>query len=263
MSARAIFKGVLRLADEKVPVKLYSAVTDRSVRFRLLHRRDKAPVQQVLINPESGETVDYQDAQRAWASEDGDLVLLRKEELDALKPDKNRDLNVQCFLPAGALDHRRYDRPYYLGPDEGADAAWRALAAALARSGREGLVSWVMRDKHYLGALRLHKNVPMLVTLRYSEEIISQAALTPPSGRTLDARELKMATQLMDMLYAPFDPTHYQDDYRENVLAMLRRKASGGRARKAVPARRRRNDTDLAHALQASLEGARRHGQAN
>ena len=260
MSARAIFKGVLRLADEKVPVKLYSAVTDRTVRFRLLHRRDKAPVEQILVNPESGEIVAYKQTQRAWASEDGDRVLLRKDELDSLKPKKSRDLTVQCFLPAGALDHRRYDRPYYLGPDDGGDAAWRALAAALARSGREGLVSWVMRDKHYLGALRLHQNIPMLVTLRYSEEIISQAALTPPTGRALDARELKMAAQLMDMLAAPFDPAQYQDDYRESVLAMLRRKAGGGRARKSTPARRRRSETDLAHALQASLEGARRHG---
>lgn len=260
MSTRAIFKGVLRLADEKVPVKLYSAVADHTVRFRLLHRRDKAPVEQVLVNPDSGEIVAYQDAQRAWASDDGDIVLLRKDELDNLKPEKSRDLTVQCFLPAGALDYRRYDRPYYLGPDDGGDAAWRALAAALARSGREGLVNWVMRDKHYPGALRLHQGVPMLVTLRYSDEIISQAALTAPSGRTLDARELKMATQLMEMLAAPFDPGQYQDDYRENVLAMLRRKAGGGRARKALPARPRRTDTDLAQALQASLEGARRHG---
>lgn len=260
MSARAIFKGVLRLAEESVPVKLYSAVTDRSVHFRLLHRRDRAPVRQVLMNPDTGETVSFGDAQRAWVNDSGDRVLLREEDLSALKPEKSRDLVVQYFLQQNVLDHRWYDRPYYLGPDQGGEAAWRALASALARSRREGLVQWVMRDKRYIGALRLHAGVPMLITLRFRGEVVPLETLTPPSGRTLDRREQAMATQLIEMLAAHFEPDEYHDEYRERVLDMLRRKQAGKTVRKSAPPRRKQRDTDLAGALRASLARERRHG---
>ncbi len=260
MSARAIFKGVLRLGEESVPVKLYSAVTDRSVHFRLLHRRDKAPVRQVLVNPDTGETVNYRDAQRAWVSEAGDQVLLHAHELSALKPAKSRDLIVRQFLPQQVLDHRWYDRPYYLGPDQGGEPGWRALAAALGRSRREGLVQWVMRDKRYIGALRLHDGVPMLITLRFAGQVVPLEALTPPSGRNLDARERHMATQLIEMLEAPFEPEQYQDEYRQDVLDMLRRKQAGRQVRKKAAARPARAETSLRDALRASLAEGQQHG---
>lgn len=155
MAARAIWKGVIRFAEVRVPVKLYSAVEDRSVHFRLLHADDYTPVRQILVNPHTDEVEPYQKTYRGYPTHEGHWVMLRPEELSALEPEPSRDIEILRFLPPKAIDHRWYLRPYYLGPD-GATDAYFALAAALEREGKEALARWVMRKKEYLGALRAH-----------------------------------------------------------------------------------------------------------
>ncbi|MCC4310075.1 Ku protein [Alcanivorax marinus] len=253
MSARAIWKGVLVAGKERVPVKLYSAVADRSVHFRLLHRTDKAPVRQVLVNPGTGKPVPYADSLRAWQADDGRRVLLTDDDLATVNPDKSRDIELLSALPLGAIDHRWYDRPYYLGPDGDDRSDLDALATALERDNREGLARWVMRDKEYLGALRVHEGHPMLVTLRHREQVVSQTALSAPGGAALDRRELDMSKQLIGMLETHFDPGEYQDEYRQRVMDLIDTKRRGGKVRKAPP-KRRRASSDLTRALEASLK---------
>src|SRR5690554_4922940 len=116
MAARAMWKGVIGLG-EGVPVKLYSAVEDRDVHFRLLHESDRVPVRQQLVNPDTDEVVPYEDTRRGLATDDGELVVFEGDELDALEPEASRDIEVLAFLPHEEIDHRWYLRPYYLGPD--------------------------------------------------------------------------------------------------------------------------------------------------
>ena len=257
MAARAMWKGVVRFGEVRVPVKLYAAVQERSVHFRLLHAADRAPVRQTLVNPESGRTVAYQDALRAFATGQGDLVILRKTELAALDPKPSRDIRVLHFLPPALIDHRWYRRPYYLGPDGGGLEMWSALIGALADARAEGLARWVMRGKEYLGALRLHAGYPLLITLRYAEEVVALDELETPSGAALDPRELDMARQLMDMLAADFDAAEYQDAYRARVLELIEAKARGRKLRVVAPPKRRVSK-DLSAALKASLQRERK-----
>lgn len=259
MAARAIWKGVIVFDELTVPVKLYSAVADRNVHFRLLHRKDKAPVRQALVNPETDEVVTYAEARRAYRSERGDLVILTPEDLEALEPEKSRDIEVTRFVPPGVIDHRWYDRPYYLGPDEKGGAAYAALAAAMERSGREGLAHWTMRNKEYIGALRLHQGYPMLITLRHSGEVVASDTLEPLGGESLSRKDLDMAGQLIEMLAADFDPSEYQDEYRERVMALIDRKRRGEGPEKVTPIRRKKPSDDLSKALQASLDRGRKH----
>ncbi|MEC9482783.1 MAG: Ku protein, partial [Halomonas sp.] len=214
MAARAMWKGVIRFGDARVPVKLYSAVQDRSVHFRLLHAKDRSPVEQAMVNPQNDEVVPYARTRRAYPTDEGSLVILDNEELDALAPEQTRDIEVTRFLPSGAIDHRWYNRPYYLGPD-GSEEDYFALIEALERSGREGLARWVMRKKAYVGALRLHQGYPMLMSLRHDEEVVALDTLSEPGGARLDDKELDMAQQLIGMLEAPFEPQQYHDEYRE------------------------------------------------
>lgn len=256
MAARAIWKGIIVVGEERVPVKLYSAVNDRSVHFRLLHRADRAPVRQVLVNPHTEEAVDYDQSRRAYADNKGRAVLFEQQELASLEPKKSRDIETLGFLPMGAIDHRWYDRPYYLGPD-GEHGNLDALAAALERSNREGLARWVMRGKEYLGALRLNQGHPMLVTLRHTGEVVAMDELSAPKGDALDKKELNMACQLIDMLAADFEPRAYHDEYRERVLELVETKQRGG-AVKAPKVRRRKPSDDLSKALEASLKRERK-----
>jgi DNA end-binding protein Ku len=255
MAARAMWKGVIRFGRVRVPVKLYSALEDRDVHFRLLHGADHVPVRQELVNPETEEAVPYAEARRGFVTDDGDLVILEPEELDALEPEASRDIDVIGFLPHEEIDHRWYLRPYYLGPD-GDEEGYFTLIAALERSGRQGLARWTMRNKEYVGALRLHRGYPMLIALRNEEQVVAVDELEAPAGGELDERELAMAGQLMEMLAAEFDPSEYRDEYRARVLELVETKAKGG----AVKARRKRKAgryEDLSGALRASLEKER------
>jgi DNA end-binding protein Ku len=252
VAARAIWKGVLVLEGERIPVKLYSAAVDRTVHFRLLHDEDGVPVKQQLVDPESEEIVEFADTQRAYLTPEHDLVVLSKEELDALQPEPSRDIELLRFLPADAIDHRWYDRPYYLGPD-GREESYLALRDALRETGKDGLARWVMRNKEYRGALRLGQGCPVLISLRSSEQIIAAADLGAPTGEPLNDKEIAMAQQLLSILEADFDPTQFRDEYRQRLLDLIEAKAAG----KAVKQRRPREkpaSEDLTAALAASLE---------
>lgn len=259
MAARAIWKGTLCLDEVEVPVKLYSAIEDRHVHFRLLHAKDKQPVRQAMVNPENHRVIPYPDTLRAYETGEGARVLLRPEELDDLKPDKSRAIDVLAFLPTRAIDHRWYDRPYYLGPD-GSESAYMALTESLETTAKEGLARWVMRNKEYFGALRLFQGYPMLMALRNQEEVVSSAELNPPKGKALDKRELGMARQLIGMLEASFEPEEYHDEYQQSVRELIRKKQQGGSLKR--PARRRKKQSgNLATALEASLKQGKGNGR--
>ena len=258
--ARAIWKGVLRFGSAEVPVKLYSAVQDRSVHFRLLHEKTNTPVKQRMVDPLTGKEVPYDEVRRGYEVEEGVFVLLDEEELDELEPEKSRDIEITRFLEPELINHQWYDRPYHLGPD-GDDAAYFALEKALGKKGREGVARWTMRNKEYLGALRAEDGHLMLITLRHAEEVIPAAALEPPGGRKPEPRELKMAEQLIDALAAEFDPTEWRDEYRDRVLELIEAKAEGKTVRFRQPAKKRAAG-DLAASLEASIAAARERKSA-
>lgn len=257
MSIRAMWKGIIHFDAIRVPVKLYGAIEDRNVHFRLLHREDLEPVHQHLVNPETDEVVPNEETRRAYITEAGDRVLLDHAELEALEPAPSRDIEIIGFMPLHVIDHRWYDRPYYLGPDEDS-AEFFALADALEAMQVEGLARWVMRNKSYVGALQLYQGYPMLMSLHHTEEVIPMETLTPPKGPPLDQRELSMARQLIEMLESKFEPQEYHDEFRERVLAMLAAKAQGKKVRKLAPPRRERG-MDISQALEASIQQVRKH----
>lgn len=251
MAARAIWKARIRFGSVDVPVKLYSAVQDRSVHFRLLDAKRKEPVKQRMVEPESGKVVDPADIRRAVETEDGELVIIEEEELAELEPEPSREIEITRFVPPEEITHQWYDRPYYLGPDE-SDPAYFALVRALQRQGREGVARWVMRKKEYVGALRAEGDYLMLITLRHAGEVIPARALAPPGGRDLDKRELQMAKQLVAAMEDDLDIAAYSDEYRERVLALVEAKAAG-KVVKFPKAPAKETEKSLADVLERSL----------
>lgn len=257
MAARAIWKGVLHVGTLTVPVKLYSAVQSRTVHFRLLHKTDKQPVKQQLVSSQTGEPIEYAEVKKAFPVTRGRLVMLEKEELEKLEPKDSRDIEITRFVNVGDIDHRWYERAYYLGPDQSAKAYF-AAAAALERKKKEGVARWVMRDRSYIGSLRVEQGYLMLITLRHAEEIIAADALTPPGGRALQQREVQMAEQLLEALHDEFDPTQFRDEYRARVMDLIETKAAG-RKPKVVKFRPKATDTDdITDALAASIAGMKK-----
>jgi DNA end-binding protein Ku len=254
MAARAIWKGVIRFGSVEVPVKLYSAIEGRGIRFRLLHEKDLQPVAQQMINPETGEIVEYADVRRAFQTEDGDLVMLDDDELAELQPEAARDIEITRFLDPDIITHQWYDRPYYLGPDD-SGGAYFALAEALRKQDKVGVARWVMRKKEYVGALRVEGDYLMLMTLRHAGEVVPAAALKAPGGRALDKREVQMATQLVAALEDELDMSAYRDEYHDRVMELVEAKAAGKVVR-FPKARKKDTDASLADMLKESLAAA-------
>ena len=255
MAARAIWKGVLHVGSHRVPVKLYSAVEERGIHFRLLHEHSREPVRQQLVDPGNDEIVPYGDVQRGFAVPEG-YVILKKEELDQLAPDDSRDVTIERFVPIQKLGPEWHVRPYYLGPD-GDDEAYFALAQALADAGKEGLAHWVMRGHEYSGALSASDGYLMLITLRHADEVIKRDELPRPAGRAHSDKELKMAEQLIGAYEDAFDPDQYHDEYRERVLAFVEAKAQGKPPRLKKPVTKN-EESQLSDALEKSLAGLRK-----
>jgi DNA end-binding protein Ku len=258
VAARAIWKGVLKIGTNKVPVKLYSAVQDRSVHFHILDTSTKQPIKQRMVDPENDREIPKEEIQRGLEVEPGTFVVIDEEELTKLEPKASRDIEIRRFVPPARINHQWYERPYYVGPD-GDESAYFAFAKALESKNREGVARWVMRDKQYIGALNVKDGYLVLVTLRHADEVISAKELPKPSGRALDEKEIRMAEQLIAALEDEFRPEDYHDEYRERVMQFIEAKAKGRRP-KLQAIRQKRAPSSLVDALSASLKQAKRAG---
>jgi DNA end-binding protein Ku len=255
---RAIWKGVIRFADIEVPVSLHAALQDRKVHFRLLHAKDHMPVRQQMVDAEDEEVVEAPQIRRAYEMDDGSLVILQPEELEAIKPPPSRDIEILQFVDPTAVGEQWYERPYHLAPD-GDESGYAALVAALARTQRLGIARWVMRKKHYVGILCARDDRLALVTMRFADEVIAASDLPRPAGRDPTKKELALAEQLVATLEEPLDMSRFRDEHREQVRELVATKAEGGEL--AVPAIRgapRTTGGSLEDALRASLKSGKK-----
>src|SRR5229473_2748127 len=256
MSARAIWKGDLKLDSIKVPVKLYSAVQDRTVRFHVLEEKSKTRVKQHMVEPDSGKEVSNDEIQKGFEVKPGTFVILDKEELESLEPEASREIEITRFVPPNEIAPEFYDRPYYLGPD-GDQTAYFALAEALRNKEKEGVARWVMRKQPYVGALRAEGDHLVLFTLRNTEEVLSAKDLPRPAGRAPDKKELSMAKQLVELLKGEFNPKDYKDEYRARVMEFVERK-SKGHAPKLRLVKTKRKPASLDKILSRSIESLKK-----
>ena len=247
--ARAIWKGTLALGKASVPVKMYSAVQDRNIHFRLLHASDLVPVHQRIVRKSDGKEVPKEDRRKAFPVGEDTAVILQPEELERIEPETSREIDFCRLVGAGTLSDQWFDRPYYLGPDED-DVAYFALAEALVREEAIGIARWVMRRKRYVGALTATGGYLVLTTLRRADQVLS--VQVDARGNAPDEKELKLAQALVDYVAADFDPAQWQDEYRERVMKLIEAKRRGEKVKVKAP-RRKRSEGGLADQLRQSL----------
>lgn len=259
MAARAIWKGELKLGKTKLPVKLYSAVEDKNVRFHILDNSKKR-VKQHMISPETGDEVPNEEIRKGYEIEPGRFVVLSEKDLETLVPEPSREIEISEFVPVEEIPQQYYERPYYLAPDSDADNYF-ALAEALQKEQREGIAHWVMRNKAYTGALSALDGYLVLSTLRNADEVVSADELPEPAGRPPTKKEIEMAKHLVSLLEGEFDPRDYKDEYRERVMEFIENKAKG-RAPKLKAVKSKRTTTALDSVLEKSIEALRKGKRA-
>jgi DNA end-binding protein Ku len=242
-----------------VPVKLTTAQSPKDVRFHQLHDADGARIQQKRVCSADGEEVDYNHIVKGYDLGGGRYVVMEPEELASIDVDMTRNIDIEEFVDLAEIDPVYFEKSYYLVPDGRADKPYALLVETMQRSGKVALGRFVLRTKQYLAALRARDGVLVLSTMLYADEVVDPEELEVPTAADTSPseRELKMASQLVESLSAPFDPAKYRDDYREKVLALIEAKADGEIITPPEPAGETAPVVDLMAALEASLARAK------
>jgi DNA end-binding protein Ku len=254
---RAIWTGSISFGLLNVPVKLYSAVSKKSVSFRELRASDSSRVRHKRVAEADGEEVDYNDIVKGYEIAPEQYVVITKDELEELDPKKTRAIEIQDFVDLDDIDPIYFDHPYYLGPDKGAERAYTLLVKAMDEAHKVAIARFVLRNRESLAAIRPMDDVLTMATMRFADEVVTPGELDDVLGEEVEApkkKELEMAKALIDSLTSDFDAAQYRDEYREELLALIESKAKGEAI--AAPAGEAPKPTkapDLMAALEESL----------
>jgi DNA end-binding protein Ku len=258
---RSIWSGAISFGLVNVPVKLYSAVSRKTVRFHQLHATDGVRIQQKRVCPVDGEEVPYEQIVKGYEIAPGRYVTVTPEELESLDPNKTRTIDIEEFVQLEEIDPIFYDHPYYLLPDKGAAKAYKLLVAAMEDAGKVAIARVVIRQKESLVAIRPTGDLLTMETMLFADEVVSRdqfEELGATETTATSERELDMARALIDTLSAEFDPTKYHDTYRERVLELIERKAEGQEIAVQPMTDEPRAVPDLMAALEASVAAAKK-----
>jgi DNA end-binding protein Ku len=260
---RPIWSGSLSFGLVNVPVKLMSATRDRGIHFNQLHEKDKARIEVRRVCTKENSEVPWEEVARGYELDDGDVIMLTDDELDAADPKKTRTIDIEAFVDLEEIDPIFYDHPYYLVPDsnEAAVRAYHLLRTVMDRSGQVAIARFVLRTKEYLVAVRTRGEAITLTTMLFHDEVRSPEEVGIDGLPKAKKAEVDQAVTLVKSLQRDFDPASYEDEHRKRLLAIIDKKRKGQEIEipdepetpKAVP--------DLMAALEASIQRMKQGGR--
>jgi DNA end-binding protein Ku len=258
---RAIWSGAISFGLVNIPVKLYSAVSKKTVRFHQIDAESGQRIRQQRVNPGSGEEVPYDQIVKGYEISPDRYVTITPEELESLEPQKTRTIDIEEFVDLEQIDPIYYDHPYYLAPDKGAAKAYKLLLDAMEEADKVAIARVVIRSKENLVALRSYGGAITMETMLFPDEVTQPESIEELSAVDGDVkttkRELDMAKQLIESLSGDFDPSGYRDEYRERVLDLIERKAAGETITIEEPVAEQKEVPDLMAALEASISASK------
>jgi DNA end-binding protein Ku len=258
-----MWSGAISFGLVNVPVKLYSAVSRKTVRFHQLNADTGHRIAQKRVDSVTGDEIPYEKIVKGFELTKDRYVVITPEELDSVAPEKTRAIDIEDFVDLEDIDPIFYDHPYYLVPDKGSAKAYGLLLEAMRESGKVAIARVVIRSKEQLVAIRPAGDVLTMETMLFHDEVVPTDDLdgVPDASdlKTSD-RELKMAQQLIASLSSDFEPSKYSDEYREKVLELVERKAEGQEIAIQPEAEEPAKVPDLMAALEASLAAVKDPG---
>src|SRR5215203_5824658 len=261
---RSMWSGAISFGLVNVPVKLYSAVNRKTVRFHQLNGRTGHRIAQKRTDSLTGDEVAFEDIVKGFELTKDRYVVVTPDELETLDPVKSRSIDIEDFVNLADIDPVYYDHPYYLVPDKGAGKAYGLLLEAMRESGKVAIARVVIRSKEQLVAIRpAAGDVLTMETMIFHDEVVPTDDLDGvPDAKELKTtdRELKMAQQLIASLASDFEPSKYHDEYREKVLELVERKAEGEEIAIQPEDEEPTKVPDLMAALEASLAAVKDPG---
>jgi DNA end-binding protein Ku len=259
---RSMWKGAISFGLVTVPVELQTAVRSHRPRFRLLHAKDKSPVEYQRVCRRDGKPVAWEDLVKGYEYEPGHFVVLTKDDFETAALEKSRRIDILDFVEASEIDERFFDVPYYVTPGKGGERAYAVLREALRESGKVGVGRVILRQVQHLAAVTVVDEALVLNLMRFADELVDESTFSLP-GRKVDSRELGLAQQLIGGLTATWEPEKYKDDYRDNLMKVIKNRMSGRKAKLVEQEIEPSGKVlDLMERLRASLEqgGAKSRG---
>lgn len=260
---RAIWSGSISFGLVNIPVKLYSAVSRKTVHFNQIDSATGSRIKQKRVSAADGEEVPYERIVKGFELPSGEYVMISDDDMAGLDPEAVRTIDIDEFVDLADIDPIFYDNAYHLVPDAQTAKPYKLLATAMEEAGKVGICHFVMRTKQYLAAVRPADGRLLISTMVYADEIVDHNEIGGfdfLADVKIEKKELAMAEQLIATLDATFDPSRHKDTHREAVLALIDRKAAGETGDELVPAPAPSSDKviDLMAALEASVKEAKK-----
>ena len=252
-----IWNGSLTFGLVNVPVELRTAVKSDHVSFRQLHAKDLSPIKYERVSQKTGETVPYAEIVKGYEYAKGKFVVVTDEDFEAAKLEASKTIDIMDFVQESEIDPRHFETPYFLVPAKGGEKAYALLREAMRNAGAVGIGTIIIRQAQHLAGVKVVGDALVLELMRFASELVPLDEYSFPDADVVRPQELKMAEQLVQNLAEPFAPEKYTDEYRENLMKVIRAKMKGKKIAVAEP-EEEPEDTkvvDLMARLQASLAG--------
>jgi DNA end-binding protein Ku len=259
----AIWKGSLTFGLVNIPVELKTAVRADHISFRLLHETDLSPVKYERVCQADGETVPWNEIVKGYEYEKGKFLVLTEQDFKTAALEQSKTIDILDFVKQDEIDPRFFETPYYLIPTKGGEKPYALLREAIRSTGSVGIGKIIIRQTQHLVGVKVIGDALVLEIMRFANELVDQKEFNFPGRDAVRPQELQMAEQLVGNLADPFDPTRYTDEYRANLMKVIKAKMKGKKPRLEGPEGETRDSgvLDLMSRLRASLEeGSRKKG---
>lgn len=255
----AIWKGALTFGLVNIPVELRAAVRNDAIHFRLLHGKDSSPVRYERVCEKDGKTIPWDEIVKGYEYEKGKFVVMTDKDFEAAALENSRTIDILDFVQEGEIDPRYFETPYYMLPTKGGERPYALLREAIRKSGSIGIGKIILRQTQHLAGIKVVGDALVIEMMRFANELVDVTEYKFPKADHARPQEVRMAQQLIDNLAGTFEPEKYTDEYRANLMRVIKSKMKGKQPKLKAPEKGEADDKviDLMARLQASLEGSR------
>lgn len=259
---KALWKGGISFGLVNIPVRLYSGAVTHRVDLDMIRKKDQCAIEYVRVCKKDGKEVPWDEIAKGYKKEDGDYIVLDKEDFARLLPEKTQTIDIFEFVLEDEIPAQYLEKPYIVEPEKQASKVYALLRAALKKSGKVGLAKFVLRSSEHLGILKVHDDAILLIQIRFNQDLRNPAEAKIPDNIKIEKKELDMALTIIDQLTDKFEPEKYKDTYKDELIKLIKKREKEKPKKKSAkddeedvkPRTKKPAEDDLLAQLKASLE---------
>ncbi|HEX9979737.1 MAG TPA: Ku protein [Flavobacterium sp.] len=257
---KALWKGGISFGLVNIPVRLFSGAVSHRVDLDMIRKKDHCAIEYVRVCKKDGKEVPWDEIAKGYKKEDGDYVILDKEDIARLLPEKTQTIDIFEFVLEDEIPSQYLEKPYIVEPTKEATKTYALLRSALKKSGKVGLAKFVLRTAEHLGILKVEGEAILLIQIRFDQDLRNPLEAKIPTDVKIEKKELDMAMTIIDQLTEKFEPAKYKDTYKDELLKLIKKKSTektkkpAGKETAEKPKAKKPPKDDLLEQLRASLE---------